>query len=204
LACLATGCVVYVGQPPREVAVTSSNISAPVLPEQAKKDARLLRAVWIGGTGFAQAALESGANVNSRNSDGLTALIIAVRAEDMQLVNLLLDHGANVNLTARGEGTALTAGARRGHLRAVKALVEHGAEVNVITPDQGTPLGAAARTQHFEVVKYLVEHGADVNLPSPPPAPWDRWGLTRSPLAIATNAGDARIADYLKSQGAGM
>jgi beta-lactamase regulating signal transducer with metallopeptidase domain len=204
LACLATGCVVWIGQPPREVVAASREISAPVSPEQANKDARLLNAVRIGGTGFAKAALESGANVNARNRDGLTPLIIAVRAEDMQLVNLLLDHGADVNLTARGEGTALVAGARRGHLRAVKALVEHGADVNVLAPGAGTPLAASVRSAQYSVVKYLVEHGADVNLPSPPQAPWDRWGVERTPLGWAVNGDHAGIERFLRSQGATM
>ena len=79
LACLATGCIVWVGQPPREVIEAQRQVSAPVSPELAMQDARLLRAVWIGGTGLAEAALESGANVNARNRDGLTALVIAVR-----------------------------------------------------------------------------------------------------------------------------
>jgi beta-lactamase regulating signal transducer with metallopeptidase domain len=204
LACLATGCVVYVGQPPREVAATSTGISAPVSPEQAKKDDRLLRAVWSGGTGFAKAALESGANVDARNSDGLTSLIIAARADDMQLVNLLLAHGADVHLTSPGEGNALAAAARRGQLRAVKALVEHGARVNDVVPDIGTPLAASVRTGQLTTVKYLVEQGADLNLPSPPQAPWDRWGVQRTPLAWAVNGDHIAIAKFLRSQGATM
>jgi beta-lactamase regulating signal transducer with metallopeptidase domain len=200
LAGLTTGCVVWVGQPPREVAARID----PASPAQAALDAKLSRAVLQGNFQRAQAALAAGADVNARTGSGQTALTVAARTEDMRILNLLLDHGADVNLTSPGEGNALVAGARRGHVYAVASLVEHGADVNAMGPGYGTPLAASAQRGQFEAVKYLVEHGADMNVASPLPAPWDHWGVMRTPLEFAIGGDHAAIVDYLKSKGARM
>jgi ankyrin repeat protein len=200
LVCVATGCSVWSAQPPREVKADVGSIS----PSQSAPDKQLLRAVRKGNFPRAESAIAAGADVNVRTSRGMTALVIAARAEDMRILELLLDHGADVNLTSPGEGNALVAAGRRGHVHAVAALVEHGAEVNAMVPEYGTPLASAVRTGHPAVVRYLVEHGADVNLASPLQAPWDRWGIKRTPLEFAVKGDHASTADYLRSVGARM
>jgi ankyrin repeat protein len=200
LACLTTGCTVWAAQPPREVEIEIASASSA----QAASDAQLMRAVLRGDLRRAQAAILAGADVNVRSSRGMSALVIAARADDIRILNLLLDHGADVNLISQREGNALVAAARRGHVRSVAALVEHDAQVNVIAPAYGTPLVASVRTGHLDVVRYLVEHGADVNLASPPPAPWDRWGTMRTPLSVALDGDHTSTADYLRSMGAAM
>jgi beta-lactamase regulating signal transducer with metallopeptidase domain len=200
LICSLAGCAVWTSQPPQSVSVDERGITSPLRAS----DAELLRAARKGNFRRAKSAIAAGADVNVRSKRGMTALVIAARAEDMRILNLLLDHGADVNLTSRGEGNALVAAARRGHVRAVTALVEHGAAVNAIVPGYGTPLAASVRTGHYYVVKYLVEHGADVNLASPPPAPWDRWGVVRTPLEVAVNGHHTSTAAYLRSMGAEM
>jgi beta-lactamase regulating signal transducer with metallopeptidase domain len=194
LLCMTAGCTTWVAQPPREV---RSHLGA-------LSDAQLLQAVRSGNVRRAAAAIRAGADVNVRSSRGMTALTIAARAEDMRILNLLLDHGADVHLLSPGEGNALVAAGRRGHLRAVAALVEHGAAVNEVAPEHETPLVAAVRTGHFDVARYLVEHGADVNLASALPAPWDRWGVMRTPLEVAVRGDHTSTADYLRSMGAAM
>jgi beta-lactamase regulating signal transducer with metallopeptidase domain len=200
LASVGTGCVVWAAQPPREVVAAISSVSAA----QAAHDDDLLRALWRGDVRRAEAAIASGADVNVRTQDGMTALAIVARADDLQLVNLLLQNGADPNLISAREGNALASAARRGQYRSVVALVEHGAEIDRVAPGFGTPLTAAVRTGQLQVMKYLVEHGADVNLPSPLPAPWDRWGAVRTPLYVAIGSDDRSMIDYLKSKGATM
>jgi hypothetical protein len=199
-ACLTTSCVVWVAQPPREAASSSASISRT----QEKLNAQLLGAAWRGNFSRAETAIASGADVNARTGDGTTALVIAARAEDMRILNLLLAHGADPNLLSPGESNALVAAAKRGHAEAVAALVAHGADVNVMTVEEGTPLAAAVRTGHFEVVKQLAENGADVNLESPPPAMWNVFKVRHSPLWFAVNGDHNEIALYLRSKGAVM
>lgn len=194
LVCLTCGFAAWASQPPRETSTQGSVVA----------NALLQHAVLWGDARLAEVALRSGADPNVRTVRGMTVLTMAARAEDMRILNVLLAHGADVHLRSKGEGNALVAAGRRGHLRAVTALVEHGATINEVVPDYGTPLGASVRTGHFAVVKYLVEHGADVNLPSPPPAPWDRWGNTSPPLRIAVDGSHRATAEYLRSAGATM
>jgi beta-lactamase regulating signal transducer with metallopeptidase domain len=198
LVCLISACSVWSVQPPREVQVTVSSIA----PTRAASDAQLLRAALRGNLQSAQAAVAAGADVNARSSRGLTALVIAARAEDMQILTLLLNHGADVNALAGAEGNALIAAARRGHVYALAALVGRGAHVNALVPEYGTPLAASVRTGQLGSVRYLVEHGADVNLPSPLPARWDRWGVMRTPLDVAIRGDHVATAAYLRSMGA--
>lgn len=194
LVCMTAGYMTWVAQPPREV---KSNV-------RAISDAQLLRAVLYGDVRRAESAIRAGADVNVRSRRGMTALTLAARSGDMRILNLLLDHGADVHLTSSGEGNALIAAGRRGHVRAVDALVEHGATVDEIVPEYGTPLVTSVRTGHFDAVRYLVEHGADVNLASPPPARWNRWGVTRTPLQVAVGGDHTLTATYLRSMDAAM
>jgi beta-lactamase regulating signal transducer with metallopeptidase domain len=199
-AVLATGVTAWAAQPPRHVEWAASLAPQPYT----RADSQFMQAVWRGDSRRLESAIAAGADVNARSADGVTALAIAARADDVRNLRLLLKHGADPNLISPREGNALAAAARRGQLRSVAALVEHGARVNDIAPGIGAPLAASARTGHFEVVKYLVEHGADVNLPSPPQAPWDRWAIQRTPLGWAVNGDHIAIANYLRSKGATM
>jgi beta-lactamase regulating signal transducer with metallopeptidase domain len=192
--CLGSGCAAWASQPARAVTTAVRSFA----------DDQLVRAALSGNVRRAEQAIREGANVNVRSRSGLTALTIAARAEDMPMLNLLLVHGADVHLVSPGEGNALVAAGRRGHLAAVAALVAHGATVNEVVPQYGTPLVAAVRTGHFAVVKYLVEHGAHVNLAFPVPAPWDRWGVMRTPLDVALRGDHALSVEYLRSVGARM
>jgi beta-lactamase regulating signal transducer with metallopeptidase domain len=194
LISVTTGCAAWMTQPPREIVTKVDSIA----------DTQLLRAALSGNARRAESAIRAGADVNMRSKNGLTVLTVAARAEDMRMLNLLLDHGADVHLRSPREGNALIAAGRRGHLHAVAALIEHGATVNEVVPEYGTPLVASVRTGHFEVVKYLVEHGADVNLASPLQAPWDRWGVTRTPLEVAIGGDHTPTINYLRSVGATM
>ncbi|HEY7800552.1 MAG TPA: M56 family metallopeptidase [Hyphomonadaceae bacterium] len=203
-ACLASGCVVWVGQPPRAMATATAEINAPVSPAQAARDSRLLEAIRWGDVRRLESAIAAGADVNARDRSGTTAVVILARADDVQSLRLLLEHGADPNLVSPGEGNALAAAARRGQLRSVMALVEHGARVNDMAPGIGTPLAASVRTGQLNVVRYLVENGADVSLPSPPQAPWDRWGVERTPLDWAVNGDHTEIETYLRFKGATM
>ncbi len=198
---LSASVTAWAAQPPSYVEATDGSA---VSPAPSTSDARLLQAVWRGDARRLESAIAAGAEVNARAADGTTALVIAARADDIRNLDMLLKYGADPNLTSPGEGNALAAAARRGQLRSVIALVEHGARINEIAPGVGTPLAASVRTGQYEVVKYLVEHGADVNLPSPPQAPWDRWGVERTPLDWAVNGDHGAIAEYLRSKGAAM
>ena len=78
--------------------------------------------------------LDHDALVNAPTPEGATALMMAVEAEDTNIVNLLLQRGAKVNAKIPGSLiTALHLAARRGDLETVQQLCRKGADFNTRT-----------------------------------------------------------------------
>ena len=72
--------------------------------------------------------------INAPTPEGATALMMAVEAEDTNIVNLLLQRGAKVNAKIPGSLiTALHLAARRGDLETVQQLCRKGADFNART-----------------------------------------------------------------------
>jgi Ankyrin repeats (3 copies) len=72
-----------------------------------KATARFHQIVEEGSLGELKAALEKGAPVNSPGHIGMTALMVAVQAEDVAKMKLLIEHGADAELTDEFNSTAL-------------------------------------------------------------------------------------------------
>src|SRR6185437_9171426 len=131
--------------------------------------------------------VRAGADVDSPNADGQTALMILARTDNVKAAEFLIRHGASVNAREQWLGqTALMWAAARGQPQMVKLLLEHHADPNArayanlfrrqvtaeprvqARPAGGfTPLLYAARQGCIDCAKYLVEGGADVNLTDP-------------------------------------
>lgn len=78
--------------------------------------------------------LDHNALVNAPTPEGATALMMAVEAEDTNIVNLLLQRGAKVNAKFPGSLiTALHLAARKGDLETVQQLCRKGADFNART-----------------------------------------------------------------------
>ena len=74
--------------------------------------------------------IKAGADVNTRDIDGITALMWAARFDKLDIVKALIKAGADVNLKDNMEWTALIGAARNGHTEIVKMLIKAGAKVN--------------------------------------------------------------------------
>ncbi|NDH10052.1 MAG: ankyrin repeat domain-containing protein, partial [Gammaproteobacteria bacterium] len=111
--------------------------------------------------------LASGADVNAKNSHGITALMFAARVEHVAVVRDLLASGADVNAKDSHGSTALMHAASAEHVEVVRLLIEKGANVNAQTAHGWTALMYAAMFGHVdftEVIRELLEQSADVNL----------------------------------------
>ena len=69
-----------------------------------------------------QELLDAGADVDSANREGITALMMATYHGHMDVVLLLLNAGANVNLADGQELTALDRAVTKGHTDIARAL----------------------------------------------------------------------------------
>lgn len=99
-----------------------------------------------------RALLEKGETPDSHD------LILAIRRNNPQLVQLLLEKGANV----KNECYLLVA-SDQGNADVVKALLSTGAKVDCTNRLDVTPLLWAARNGNTEAACLLVDHGADLN-----------------------------------------
>ena len=107
--------------------------------------------------------VSQGADVNSRNSDGNTPLILATRYFNILSVNILLEHGADVNARNNDGLTALHYSCRclRRSTHAIDLLVKHGADVNIQTKLGFTALHYAALCEEYAKVHKLLKYDAD-------------------------------------------
>jgi ankyrin repeat protein len=143
-----------------------------------------------------QDLLRNGADVNTAQGDGMTALHWAAERGDLALAEVLIYSGANVNAGTRiGRYTPLHLASREGHAEVVQALLRAKADPGAATTNSGaTPLHLAAAAGNADVVAALLKSGADVN------AKEASWGQT--PLIFAASRGDVKTIRTLLEAGA--
>ena len=100
------------------------------------------------------------AEIDARNPDGLTQLIIAASAGQTAAVRSLLASGASVDATSADGRTALIAAAQNGQIDAVKALIAAGADLNRAARGTGTALNVAENKGETEIAALLLASGA--------------------------------------------
>ena len=161
----------------------------------------LLTAAQRGDLPVVIALLRSGIDANARRteSDPTTALILASRYGQLEVVQALLAAKANVNAGAGpGENgtTALMQASAQGNLKMVQALLAANANVDAKGPLGVTALYRASLDGSLEVVQALLAAKAD---PSPQLA---RLGDT--PLTVALSQRHWDIARVLVEAGANV
>ncbi|HEX4387530.1 MAG TPA: ankyrin repeat domain-containing protein [Steroidobacteraceae bacterium] len=111
----------------------SANGAAPGRSGLVAADARadlgsgFRRAVERGDIPASRAYLADGADVDSHDDQGRTALLLATRAGRAQMVDWLLEHGADPNLADASGVTPLRAAEASGESQIAAALAGHGA-----------------------------------------------------------------------------
>jgi ankyrin repeat protein len=145
----------------------------------------LLVAIRAGDHAQVEKLLRSGADVNSADADGTTALMHSVIESDLRMMALLLKSGAGVNTKNASGSTALMYAAV--NLEKTRLLLDHGADVKVRTNGGVTPMSVAVTTfGSTPVLKLLAAKGAQ---------PEDRL------MVPAAQKGDLEAIRYLLSIG---
>ena len=99
--------------------------------------------------------------VDSRNSKGDTALIIALSRSDRNWTGFLLNEGADPNLPGKGGDTPLIAATRAGFDEAADWLLGMGAKVDGANKMGETALIIAVQQREIPMVKLLLNAGAN-------------------------------------------
>jgi ankyrin repeat protein len=116
--------------------------------------------VKTGNREGAGALIKEGIDVNVKDKEGSSALLIATEKRDYNMVKLLLEKGADVNARDIDGYTALMYVAYNGNLEIAKLLLEHGADVNARDKDKWTALMIAGIQKKADIVELLRKHGA--------------------------------------------
>jgi len=102
--------------------------------------------------------------VNAPGRDGMTPLMWASQANDLEMAGMLLDAGADASLGNRYGITPLWLAATNRSPELVKLLLEHGADADGALPHGETAVMAAARSGDAESIRLLIAAGADPNV----------------------------------------
>jgi ankyrin repeat protein len=106
--------------------------------------------------------IEQGADVNTPQPDGATALHWAAHWDDLETVRLLVEEHANVNAANEYGVTPLTLAVADAGPALVEFLLQAGANPNAALPSGETPLMTATRVNAPATVTALIARGADV------------------------------------------
>jgi len=145
-------------------AASAANLPATLPPPAA--DTRLLQAAQQGNLSLVKAAIAEGANVNCRNTNGLSPLLqtlsgaaAPIDPSRRECLVFLLERGAQVDARDNDRRVALIYATRAGDLETVRLLVEAGAFVELRDRFHKTALLYAAAAHHRDIVAYLAVNG---------------------------------------------
>jgi hypothetical protein len=170
-------------------ATVQPRIEAPTRPRHGDMGPLLIESIKNGDRDMVRVLMDGGADPDSADPEGATALMYAARTRCLSCVAALLKRGADVRLKDRHGDTALDIARRAGRTRAaelilahdpekgpvalliasregiadlVQCLVENGVDVNATDPDGNTALMAASERGNLDIVSILLGKGADV------------------------------------------
>jgi hypothetical protein len=129
-------------------------------PANAAPDS-LIDASSVGDVTQVKALLSANVDVNARNNNGATGLMLASYNGHLEVVQALITANADVNASANNGATALTLASAHGHRDVVDALIAAKADVNAKTKQGATALIVAAQNGNLEVVEALLDAKAD-------------------------------------------
>jgi ankyrin repeat protein len=132
--------------------------------------------------------VQKGVNLDVRDNDGNTALMIAFEAGNDKASKLLIDAGANLDIRDNTGKTALMLAAEKGEFDVVDALIVAGANLNIRDNAGKTALMLAAAKGLVDLVRILIVAKANLNIR-------DNDGKTA--LMLAAEEGRADVVEAL-------
>ena len=137
--------------------------------------------------------IAKGTDINARDKEGNTPLMLAASTGHKAIADLLVAEGARIDAKNNKRNTALHGAAAAGHTTVADLLIAKGAEINGKNEGGDTPLMLAALTGYRGVAELLIAKGADINASKED---------GHTPLYIASLHGNTEVADLLIAKGA--
>jgi len=101
--------------------------------------------------------LKQGINVESKDGQGRSLLMLATHRNNVNMAKVLLAAGANVNIQDKIQDSPFLYAGAEGKLELVKLYLEHNPNFKIYNRYGGTALIPAAEKGHLEVVRLLVK-----------------------------------------------
>ncbi|XP_033242920.1 protein phosphatase 1 regulatory subunit 12A isoform X6 [Drosophila miranda] len=108
--------------------------------------------------------LDQGADINTANVDGLTALHQACIDDSLPMVEFLVKRGADINRQDNEGWTPLHATASCGFVSIARYLVENGADVAAVNSDGDLALDLAIDVPHTDMIEYMEKIVQELNI----------------------------------------
>ncbi|MCB0353365.1 MAG: ankyrin repeat domain-containing protein [Bdellovibrionales bacterium] len=132
-------------------------------PKEETPNDKLIKASMFGDAGQVKAAIEAGADPNTKENNR-PVISWAAQAGNLEVVQALLSGGADKDLVDGIGHTALLRAADMGSVPVVKALAQAGANVNHKAPNGTTAVLMAVQNGNKELLEALLTAGADPNI----------------------------------------
>ena len=124
----------------------------------------LHQAIRCSNDNMATILLDYGANIETHDDLGRTALFETLKCHDIDGAVLLLGQGTSISSYDHKGNTVLHEAARRGTVEHASLFIDQGIELDKFNEEGVTPLHLATRHGHYRIVNMLLRKGADVNV----------------------------------------
>ncbi|XP_048952673.1 ankyrin repeat domain-containing protein 36B-like isoform X10 [Canis lupus dingo] len=136
---------------------------ADVNTKDFKDNTALHYAAYEGNISIARKLLLNKGDIEAKNKDGLTPLLVAVNEKKEKMVAFLLEE-ANINAVDYTNRSCLHLACANGHEDMVKLLVDRKCQLNLRDVENTTALLKAVQSQDEACVDILLKHGANPDL----------------------------------------
>lgn len=130
--------------------------------------------------------LDLGADINSSDNEPFPAIVQALWANDLKMMELLIDKGANINFVKNNENLLILT-AEENNLEAMKLIIDQVHDLNKYDDDGYTALHFAAENGNLDMINLLISKKADLNIDV----------CAYSPLSIAAIGGNIDAVNLL-------
>jgi uncharacterized protein len=127
------------------------------------QDLKLHGAVAAGDLPQVSRLIEGGADINAKDSDGQTALLVAVQNNQIEIAKALTAAGADINVQASNKDTPWLLAGANGRTEIIEAMIPLGPDLSIRNRFGGNALIPACERAHVETVRLLLTTEIDVN-----------------------------------------